>query len=129
MRANGFPGRRAVAETAPAEIAVRIYRPAAVLQSYVTFYYFVEAAIPLTDFLYPEWGNVRFGIKGEWLVRLPGETTTKPQLSVLFGPTDRHGEIVTVTGGKTSGFGLTPLGWHRLIGSDASLMAKHFATR
>jgi AraC-like DNA-binding protein len=129
MLANGFPDRQTIAEPAPSEeISVRIYRPATALQSYVTFYYFVESAVPLTDFLYPEWGNVRFGITGEWLVRLPGETNTEPQLSVLFGPTDRHGEIVTVTGGKTIGFGLTPLGWHRLICTDASLMANRVTT-
>jgi AraC-like DNA-binding protein len=40
----------------------------------------------------------------------------------LFGPTDRRGRIIT-TGGATVGFGLTPLGWDRLIGSDASAMA------
>ena len=128
MRVNGLPVRPAAAESSPAEVAVRIYRPSSALQSYVTFYYFVESATPLTDFLYPEWGNVRFSIAGEWLVRAPGETNTEPQLSVLFGPTDRHGEIITATGGKTIGFGLTPLGWHRLIGTDASLMANRVTT-
>lgn len=129
MRANGFPDRQTLAEPDNAgEIVVRIYRPSIALQSYVTFYYFVESAVPLTDFLYPEWGNVRFAITGEWLVRLPHETKIEPQLSVLFGPTDRHGEIVTVTGGKTIGFGLTPLGWHRLICTDASFMANRVRT-
>ncbi len=103
-------------------VAVRIHIPSAALQPYVTFYYFVEAAGPLTDFLYPEWGNVRFAVRGQWLVRMPGEYSTAPQIEVLFGPTDRHGEIVT-GGGKTVGFGLTPLGWHRLFGGDASTMA------
>ena len=123
MRANGMPVRPAPADSASAPVAVRIYRPSAPLQSDVTFYYFVESAAALTDFLYPEWGNVRFGIAGDWLVRMPGETDAEPQLSVLFGPTDRHGEIVTAGGGKTIGFGLTPLGWHRLIGTDAGAMA------
>jgi AraC-like DNA-binding protein len=110
--------------TRPADggVSVRIYPPQARLQSYVTFFYFVEAAAPLTDFLYPEWGNVRFAISGEWHVRMPGFDDPAPQTAVLFGPTDRHGEITT-SGGKTIGFGLTPLGWHRLIGGDAGKMA------
>ena len=106
----------------PGGVSVRIARPGAALASYVTFYYFVEADEPLTDFLYPEWGNVRFGVRGNWRVRMPGRYSDAPQVEALYGPTDRHGEIVTV-GGKTVGFGLTPLGWHRLIGGDASTMA------
>ena len=102
--------------------SVRIYLPAEDLRGYVTFYYFVEAFRPLTDFLYPEWGNVRLAISGDWSVAndprdhgpLPGST--------LFGPTDRRG-VITTGGGKTVGFGLTPLGWDRLICQDANAMA------
>ncbi len=104
------------------DVAVRIYRPLLRLQPYVTFFYFVEATGPLTDFLYPEWGNVRFAIDGNWHVAMPGYDDPAPQTAVLFGPTDRHGKIVT-DGGKTIGFGLTPIGWHRLIGRDAVGMA------
>ncbi len=106
----------------PGSVAVRVQVPCPVLQPYVTFFYFVKADGPLTDFLYPEWGNVRFAVRGNWLVRMPGEYSTAPQIEGLFGPTDRHGEIVT-GGGKTVGFGLTPLGWHRVFGGDASAMA------
>ena len=103
-------------------VSVRIYLPAEDLRGYVTFYYFVEAFRPLTDFLYPEWGNVRLAISGDWSVlndprdhgAMPGTT--------LFGPTDRRG-VITTGGGKTVGFGLTPLGWDRLICQDADAMA------
>jgi AraC-like DNA-binding protein len=103
-------------------VSVRVYVPATALQAYVTFYYFVEAFGPLTDFLYPEWGNVRLSITGDWQVINDPRDGGAPHERVLFGPTDRCGEIVT-TGGKTVGFGLTPLGWSRLIGSDAGAMA------
>lgn len=103
-------------------VSVRVARPSPALQSYVTFYYFVEADGPLTDFLYPEWGNVRFGVHGRWQIQMPGQYSDDPQSAALYGPTDRHGQIVTV-GGKTVGFGLTPLGWHRLIAADAGGMA------
>ncbi|WP_161978359.1 AraC family transcriptional regulator [Sphingomonas oligophenolica] len=76
----------------------------------------------MTDFLYPEWGNVRFSISGSWMVRMPGYEDETPQTAVLFGPTDRHGAIDT-KGGRTIGFGLTPIGWQAVIGGDAGAMA------
>jgi AraC-like DNA-binding protein len=109
------------AQEARERVSVRVYLPAPPLRAYVTFYYFVEAFEPLTDFLYPEWGNVRLSVAGQWRV-INDPRDAGAQNRVLFGPTDRCGKIVT-DGGKTVGFGLTPLGWDRLIGSDASLMA------
>jgi len=104
------------------EVSVRVYYPHADLLSYVTFYYFVEAKGPLTDFLYPEWGNVRLSLSGSWMVLNDPRDPEVPAQRVLYGPTDRRGKIVT-QGGKTAGFGLTPTGWDRLIGTDASAMA------
>lgn len=104
-------------------VAVRIYQPSPALQPYVTFFYFVEVEGPLTDFLYPEWGNVRFRIDGEWTVRMQGHEPASPLGNArLFGPTDRPGSVST-PGGKTIGFGMTPIGWSRLVGTDASAMA------
>lgn len=103
-------------------IAVRCHLPSPALAGYVTFYYFVETDEGFTDFLYPEWGNVRFALSGEWFVEMPGYPLFTPQDAVLYGPTDRHGAVST-PGGKCFGFGLTPIGWHRLIGGDASKMA------
>ena len=103
-------------------VSVRVYRPSAPLEGYVTFFYVVEARAPLSDFLYPEWGNVRFALSGEWHVEMPGFEAPTVQETVLYGPTDRHG-AVTTPGGKTIGFGLTPIGWHRLIGGDAAATA------
>ncbi|MBU1376704.1 MAG: helix-turn-helix domain-containing protein [Alphaproteobacteria bacterium] len=106
----------------PPRVSVRVYYPHPDLQSYVTFYYVVEAAGPLTDFLYPEWGNVRLNLAGDWMVLNDPRDPPVPAQRVLYGPTDRRGKIVT-GGGKTAGFGLTPGGWARLIGSDASKLA------
>lgn len=101
---------------------VRICRPSPDLQPYVTFFYHAEADGPVTDFLYPEWGNVRFALTGRWAVRMTGIDDPTPQDAALFGPTDRPGLIET-EGGACFGFGMTPIGWHRLIGGDASACA------
>ncbi len=107
------------ASEADAAVEVDIHRPAEALRGYITFYYFVTAG-PLTDFLYPEWGNVRFALDGDWRVAMAGGEETSSES--LFGPTDRCG-VVETGGGRIAGFGLTPLGWHRLIGTDASRLA------
>ncbi|MFZ4687925.1 MAG: helix-turn-helix domain-containing protein [Polymorphobacter sp.] len=61
-------------------------------------------------------------IGGNWHVANPGFDDPAPQNAVLFGPTDRHGRI-EADGGKTVGFSLSAIGWHRLIGNDAGRLA------
>lgn len=108
------------------QVSVSIHRPVARLEGYVTFFYFVTVDGPLADFLYPEWGNVRFATAGRWDVRMQGFEMPTPATTSLFGPTDRPGRIDT-PGGRCIGFGMTPIGWHRLIGGDASAMANRIA--
>ncbi len=100
---------------------VIVHQPATALQPYVTFYYFVTADGSMTDFLYPEWGNVRFVLDGDWVAAVDGGTDT-PARARLYGHTDGCGRVVA-SGGRVAGFGLTPLGWHRMFGTDASLLA------
>jgi AraC-like DNA-binding protein len=89
----------------------------------VTSYYFLESAGPLADFTHPEWGNIRFALRGMWRFEDDqGRETIEPSGATLFGPTDRARRFAT-DGGLVLGIGLTPLGWLTLIGEDAS----HFA--
>jgi AraC-like DNA-binding protein len=103
-----------------------VHLPAPELREYVTFYYFVTAPGPIDDFLYPEWGNIRFALHGDWHVTMEGYGP-EPQVDVLFGPTDRCGRVTT-SGGRVVGLGLTPIGWHRLLGESAHLMANRVRT-
>lgn len=103
-------------------VTVAIAPPAPALRPYVTFYYAVTASRPITDFLYPEWGNVRLALAGEWQVAVAGHYDRVPLPAVLFGPTDRR-SLVTAGPGRMVGFGLTPVGWRRLIGGDTQTMA------
>lgn len=99
---------------------VNVYLPDESLRGYVTFYYFVTTHRPLDDFLYPEWGNIRLALSGVWRATMESYGP-EPQVATLFGPTDRCGAVRT-EGGHLVGFGMTPLGWSRLIGGDADLM-------
>ncbi|MES2097393.1 MAG: helix-turn-helix domain-containing protein [Pseudomonadota bacterium] len=120
---TGYIPRESAPQLEPATgTSVRIYLPDERLRSYATFYYFVDADTPLEDFLYPEWGNVRFTTRGWWLVELGDGYPREPHDALLFGPTD-HAARVTCPGGTTMGFGLTPLGWQRLFDQPAGDMA------
>ena len=117
------PRATAVAATPP---HVAVYRPAEALRDYVSFYYFVTANGPVDDFLYPEWGNVRFALYGDWRVTMAGYGP-EPQVDGLFGPTDRCARVTT-SGGRTVGSGLTPLGWSRILRENAAAMANRVRT-
>src|SRR5580704_2131770 len=86
-------GKRRNATETEGKVSVRIHLPAPELRAFVTFYYFVDAFEPLTDLLYPEWGNVRFSLSGEWMVLNDPRDPAVAGRSPLFGPTDRRGKI------------------------------------
>ena len=111
----------ALPQTPPAAPRVDVHLPALALRDYVTFYYFVTADGAVDDFLYPEWGNVRFALSGDWRVSMDGYGP-EPQVGGLYGHTDRCARVTT-SGGRCFGFGLTPIGWSRIVGDNADLMA------
>jgi AraC-like DNA-binding protein len=108
-----------------AATSVRIHLPDERLRSFVTFYYFVDCSGELEDFLYPEWGNVRFKLSGDWWVESRQTRPQMPETGWLFGPTDRAMKVVSHSG-ATAGFGLTPLGWDRFFDYSADALANRF---
>lgn len=107
-------------------VSVRVYQPCEDLRGHVTFFYCVDVAGPISDFLYPEWGNVRFALSGRWKVELAGAPPYWADSAVVFGPTDRCG-LISTTGGRIFGFGLTPLGWHAVLRTPAAQMTNGMA--
>lgn len=102
---------------------VRFHLPTTALRELVTSYYVVDAPDPLGDSLHPEWGNIRFGFSGTWrFEQFDRDEYYVAPAATLFGPTDR-GRRFEGDGGKSIGIGLTPLGWLRLLGGDASRLA------
>jgi hypothetical protein len=100
---------------------VAVFLPSGELRDYITFFYTVATDIPVDDFLYPEWGNVRFGLSGDWHVGMEGYSLD-PQGNILFGHTDQSARV-TATSGRCVGFGMTPIGWQQFIGGSAAQMA------
>jgi len=102
---------------------VRFHLPAPELRDLVTAYVIVETAGPLTDFLHPEWANIRFILWGSWEIQDLDTGEMIPAAGpTLFGPTDRTRRFSSAGGGML-GVGLTPMGWVRLIGGNAGTVA------
>jgi AraC-like DNA-binding protein len=112
----------AAAPSASGAASIRIRLPDERVQSFATFYYFVEVTGELEDFLYPEWGNVRLWLSGEWWAESRELRAKVPPHASLFGPTDRAMRVTTCDG-ATAGLGLTPLGWQRLLDGPADAFA------
>lgn len=102
---------------------VRFWLPGPDLRAEVTAFYAVDVAGPLHDHLHPEWGNIRFRLRGDWQMEHGGRMEPTPS-ATLFGPTDRTARFETESGAMF-GIGLTPIGWQRLIRSEASRLANN----
>ena len=100
--------------------------PAPALRRYITTYYFFEIQTDegkmLADVLHPEWASARFMIDGTIdasIVPIPPQPVPPASLT---GPTLRACHI-SCSKARMAGIGVLPLGWHRLIGADASKRA------
>ena len=98
---------------------VKFALPAPALRPLITTYYHVAAHAPLEDHLHPEWGNIRFTLRGTWTVRRPGCADPTPAHGGLFGPSDRTATVTSAGAAAMAGVGLTAQGWQMLIGQPA----------
>jgi AraC-like DNA-binding protein len=102
-------------------VEVRFHLPAPDLRPLITSYYAVDIwRGPLTDYMHPEWGNMRFFLSGAWGLGEPGPW--RAPAASLFGPTDRT-IVLHAPEGSVIGVGMTPLGWAQLIRRDAEALA------
>jgi AraC-like DNA-binding protein len=102
---------------------VRFHLPAPELRDLITAYVIVESTGPLSDFLHPEWANIRFVLWGSWEIQDLATGAMAPAMApALFGPTDRTRQFSSPAGGLL-GVGLTPMGWVRLVGGNAAAIS------
>lgn len=107
-------------------VQVRFHAPPAELRRYFTTFYLVEFTIAdgrqVTDYLHPEWANLRF-VSGD----LPnaearGGTLLSRTNFCVTGPSS-HAVRVEQGTARMWGIGLLPLGWARFIGAPAAQFA------
>lgn len=107
-------------------ISTRFFRPSAELAPYFSSYYLIEFVLSpgetVTDWLHPEWANIRFSENGNWSIGSGGEFHSLPPI-VGTGPTSRT--IPFRVNGPTRiwGVGILPRGWVRLMDAPANVMA------
>ena len=111
-------------EAAPAA-SIRFHLPAPPLRAFITSYYLIDSPGPLSECLHPEWGNIRFSLRGVWTLENLIGPDKPPRNSSLFGPTDRTRRFGTQDGFML-GVGLTPLGWLKIVQTDASKLANDY---
>ena len=112
---------------ASGEVSLRYRLPAEPLRDYVSAYHFVRVGPtpdgPIEDLFYPGWANLRFTLAGDgWSARIGDVPFAPVPAAALFGVTSRAATVRVETG-MLVGAGLTPLGWARLFGEDASRFA------
>lgn len=103
--------------------AVRYMRPDPRLARYVSGYHAYAAgkvgAGPYHEWFFPGWANVRFRLTtAPWQIGYGNAPPEEVPELVLFGPS-RSGAHSVSQGGHMIGFGVTPLGWHRLFRDSA----------
>ncbi|MET0251534.1 MAG: helix-turn-helix domain-containing protein [Novosphingobium sp.] len=107
------------------EVTVRFCLPPPTLRPYFTTFYQTCVTVgqgPVTDYLHPEWANMRF-ISGD----LPrGQLADEPPLTdasfIVSGPTSTAIRF-TVGTIRMWGVGLLPLGWAKFVDAPAALHA------
>ena len=112
-----------------ANVKVRFFQPHQALIGYITTYYLTEvtadAGERVTDYLHPEWANLRFmrGVLPLAAIGV-GELSETHAFSIT-GPTSRACQFAAGNM-RAWGIGLLPLGWARFVGAPAQLYADRF---
>jgi AraC-like DNA-binding protein len=108
-------------------LSVQYWQPAEALRPFISGYHHYVVELPgggeFSDVLFPGWANIRFTAPGtRWRIALGRRAFDPVPEQSLFGPTS-HAAYSTSGSGTVTGAGITPLGWARLIGADASRFA------
>jgi AraC-like DNA-binding protein len=111
-------------------VKVRFFPVDPALSPYVTTIYLTEIAspdsAPITDYLHPEWANIRF-VSGGPLVAAIGPQPQSVMPKIIAAGPSSHATYFSTAQMRTWGVGLLPLGWAKFIGVPADHYADTFA--
>lgn len=113
--------------TAGSAVSVRFFPPPAALARHLSLAYYVEVALPdasegLSDYLLPEWGNLRFVVGTPPHIRSIDGLSSFKTAFVAGGPTTQPVHFTLGTC-RFWGVGLLPLGWATFMNEPASTLA------
>lgn len=103
-------------------IEVRFFAPPPDLAACFTSFYRVEVSLPagasVSDYLQPEWANLRFFSRNPPRAQVVGGAPLQASRSIATGPSSRPTHF-TARATRFWGIGLLPLGWVRFVGVAA----------
>lgn len=108
-------------------VSTRFFMPSAALAPYVSTYYLTDFAVGpnevVSDWLHPEWANVRLSSNGKWQAAIGiAEMQSLPPI-IGTGPTALATQFAVTGASRTWGIGILPLGWLRLVDEPADKVA------
>jgi AraC-like DNA-binding protein len=114
-----------IADVAHDALDVKFMLPDPRLAAYISGYHVYSAGavqtVPYHEWFFPGWANVRFRLcSASWKLGFGSSEPTEVPAASIFGAS-RSGAHSIAYGGQFVGFGVTPVGWHRLFGASAHL--------
>lgn len=109
------------------QVQARFYQPPPELRRYFTTFYLVEFAVEsgarVTDYLHPEWGNLRF-MSGDFpdAEAMDGTCISGTNFCVT-GPSSKTVRFTIGPAARMWGIGFLPLGWAKFVRADAGELA------
>ncbi len=104
-------------------VSIRFFAPSAPLIPYITTIYLTDFAPPLgeaiSDWLHPEWGNIRLTDQAGWKSSIGGSALTCLPQVIGTGPTSLATHFVVDRPMRVWGIGILPSGWLRLFDTPA----------
>ena len=108
-------------------VSTRFFMPSAELKPYVSTYYLTEFAIrpgeEISDWLHPEWGNIRLSEAPAWRFGIGGRNYDRLGQAIGTGPTSQATHFVIEAPTRVWGIGILPLGWLRLVDTPAQRLS------
>lgn len=105
------------------EVRVRFYPPPDSLRRYFTTFYTAEWSVAggeqITDYLLPEWANLRFHTRGLPVTESLSGQRTEPTAFPVTGPSTQTLRF-TIGSSRMWGIGLLPLGWAKFVRANAT---------
>lgn len=99
--------------------SITFYRPAAPLRDSIESYFIFNLDRPARDIVQPGWSHMGWVLEGAWRAgQFGGELSPVPP--VAFGGPRERAMVAQGTPGRVIALTLTPLGWTRLVGANAS---------
>lgn len=108
---------------------IRFFQPHPALAPYISTLYLTEIASPeekpVSDYLHPEWANLRLVSGGPLHAGIGAETPSVMPSFIATGPTS-HATYFETAYMRAWGVGILPLGWAKLMGARASDYSDRF---